>query len=94
MASSTYRDAIFTSIWVEGRNLNEPDVIGQILREAELDSGDLIKQIGQQTVKDQLITNTEKAVNRGVFGAPTFFVNEQMFFGQDRLDFVTEALSE
>jgi len=93
VASSTYRDAIFTSIWVEGRNLNELDVIGQVLREAELDSGDLIKQIGQQTVKDQLIANTEKAVNRGVFGAPTFFVDEHMFFGQDRLDFVTEALS-
>ena len=92
--SSTYREAIFTAIWVEERNLNEPDVIGQVLSDAGLDSGELMERIGQQTVKDQLIGNTEQAVNRGVFGAPTFFVGEQMFFGQDRLDFVTEALSE
>ena len=93
VASSTYRDAIFTAIWVEARNLNEPDVIGQVLSAAGLDPAELMNRIGQQTVKDQLIANTEEAVNRGVFGAPTFFVGEQMFFGQDRLDFVAEALS-
>ena len=93
VASSTYRDAIFTAIWVEARNLNEPDVIGQVLSAAGLDPAELMNRIGQQAVKDQLIANTEEAVNRGVFGAPTFFVGEQMFFGQDRLDFVTEAIS-
>ena len=93
VASSTYRDAIFTAIWVEARNLNEPDVIGQVLSAAGLDPAELMNRIGQQTVKDQLIANTEEAVNRGVFGAPTFFVGEQMFFGQDRLDFVAEAIS-
>ena len=93
VASSTYRDAIFTAIWVEGQNLNEPDVIGQVLTDAGLDPAELMDRIGQQTVKDQLIANTEQAVDRGVFGAPTFFVGDQMFFGQDRLDFVTEALS-
>ena len=93
VASSTYRDAIFMAIWVEARNLNEPDVIGQVLSDAGLDPAELMNRIGQQTVKDQLIANTEEAVNRGVFGAPTFFVGEQMFFGQDRLDFVADALS-
>ena len=93
VASSTYRDAIFTAIWVEARNLNEPDVIAQVLSAAGLDPAELMNRIGQQTVKDQLIANTEEAVNRGVFGAPTFFVSEQMFFGQDRLDFVAEAIS-
>ena len=93
VASSTYRDAIFMAIWVEARNLNEPDVIGQVLSDAGLDPAELMNRIGQQAVKDQLIANTEEAVNRGAFGAPTFFVGEQMFFGQDRLDFVTEVLS-
>ena len=93
VVSSTYRDAIFMAIWVEARNLNEPDVIGQVLSDAGLDPAELMNRIGQQTVKDRLIANTEEAVNRGVFGAPTFFVGEQMFFGQDRLDFVAEALS-
>jgi len=93
VVSSTYREAIFTAIWVEARNLNEPDVIGQVLGDAGLDPAELMNSIGEQTVKDQLIANTEEAVNRGVFGAPTFFVGEQMFFGQDRLDFVEEAIS-
>ena len=93
VVSSTYREAIFTAIWVEARNLNEPDVIGQGLGDAGLDPAELMNSIGEQTVKDQLIANTEEAVNRGVFGAPTFFVGEQMFFGQDRLDFVAEAIS-
>ena len=93
VVSSSYRDAIFRAIWVEARNLNEPDVIGQVLSDAGLDPAELMNRIGQQTVKDQLIANTEEAVNRGVFGAPTFFVGEQMFFGQDRLDFVAGALS-
>ena len=93
VVSSTYREAIFTAIWVEARNLNEPDVIGQVLGDAGLDPAELMNSIGEQTVKDQLIANTEEAVSRGVFGAPTFFVGDQMFFGQDRLDFVTEALS-
>ena len=93
VVSSTYRDAIFRAIWVEARNLNEPDVIGQVLSDAGLDPAELMNRIGQQNVKDQLIANTEEAVNRGVFGAPTFFVGERMFFGQDRLDFVADALS-
>ena len=93
VVSSTYREAIFTAIWVEARNLNEPDVIGQVLGAAGLDPAELMNRIGKQIVKDQLIANTEEAVNRGVFGAPTFFVGEQMFFGQDRLDFVAEAIS-
>jgi len=91
--SSTYRDAVFAAIWVDACNLNEPEVFGQVLTGAGLDPMDLMNRIGQQAVKDQLIANTEEAVNRGVFGAPTFFVGEQMYFGQDRLDFVTEALS-
>jgi 2-hydroxychromene-2-carboxylate isomerase len=48
--------------------------------------------VGDPQVKAQLVANTEEAVARGVFGAPTVFVGEQMFFGQDRLDFVREAL--
>ncbi len=93
VTSSTYRDAIFSAIWVDACDLNEPEVFGQVLTGAGLDPKDLMNRIGQQAVKDHLIANTEEAVNRGVFGAPTFFVGEQMFFGQDRLDFVAEALS-
>ena len=52
----------------------------------------LLAAIEHQPVKDELRANTEEAIARGVFGAPTFFVGDRMFFGQDRLDFVEEAL--
>ena len=51
-----------------------------------------MERISDQKVKDALIANTEKIVEKGAFGAPTIFVGEEMFFGQDRLDFVEEAL--
>jgi 2-hydroxychromene-2-carboxylate isomerase len=51
-------------------------------------------QIGNQAVKDRLKQNTTNAVSRGVFGAPTFFVGDEMYWGQDRLQFVAEALAK
>jgi 2-hydroxychromene-2-carboxylate isomerase len=52
----------------------------------------LIELTGDQAVKDRLIANTTSAVERGVFGSPTFFVGEEMFFGKDRLEQVEEAI--
>ena len=49
--------------------------------------------VGDPKVKADLVARTEASVARGVFGAPTFFVEDQMFFGQDRLHFVQEALA-
>lgn len=53
----------------------------------------LLALTAEQEVKDALKANTEAAIKRGMFGAPTFFVGNEMFFGQDRLDFVREALA-
>ena len=55
--------------------------------------GALLALAAEPEVKARLKAVTEEAVARGVFGAPTFFVGEQMFWGQDRLDFVREALT-
>ena len=57
------------------------------------DVDDFIRRITDQNVKDKLISNTENAVKKGVFGAPTMFVGDQMFFGQDRVEFVEEYLN-
>ena len=51
-----------------------------------------MNRVSDQKVKDLLIKNTEEAVNKGAFGAPTIFVGDEMFFGQDRLDFIEEAI--
>ena len=74
-------------------NLNDPEVVGAVLAKAGLDPAQMMAIAADQQVKDELKTITQLAVDRGVFGAPTFFVGDQMFWGQDRLDFVHEALS-
>ena len=58
------------------------------------DPAALLAMSNDQAVKDQLKATTQEAVQRGVFGAPTFFVGAQMFWGQDRIDWVREALAK
>ncbi|WP_095155031.1 2-hydroxychromene-2-carboxylate isomerase [Pseudomonas sp. Irchel 3E13] len=87
-----YLAAMFTALWVTGRNLGEPAVVAEVLTEAGFEADGFVALVGDAEVKAALKTVTEEAVARGVFGAPTFFVGEQMFFGQDRLDFVVDAL--
>jgi 2-hydroxychromene-2-carboxylate isomerase len=87
-----YVDAIFHAMWVEPRNLNDPATVGSVLQAAGFDPAALLALANAQEVKDRLKTNTQEAVARGVFGAPTMFVGDQMYWGQDRLDFVREAL--
>ena len=70
-----------------------PKRCAQSLAGAGLDADALFSGTRDPAIKEQLKTNTETAVARGVFGAPTFFVGDEMFFGQDRLDFVEEALA-
>ena len=84
--------ALFEGMWLQERDLSDLDVLGRTLAEAGLDSAHWATLAQDQAVKDNLKATTEEAVERGVFGAPTFFVGEEMFFGQDRLDFVEEAL--
>jgi 2-hydroxychromene-2-carboxylate isomerase len=86
-----YSDAIFEAIWVEGRDLNQPKLISETLSKAGFDARHIFAAVEQDEVKARLKAVTEDAVARGAFGAPTLFVDDQMFFGQDRLDFVAEA---
>ena len=87
-----YVDAIFYAMWGEPRNLGDPQVLAEVLRQAGIDAEAFQALVNDPAVKEQLKNNTEEAVARGVFGAPTFFVGEEMFWGQDRLEFVAEAL--
>ncbi|MDF3931272.1 2-hydroxychromene-2-carboxylate isomerase [Pseudomonas citronellolis] len=84
---------VFKGMWVDGLNLGDPAVLGPLLAGAGFDPQALLALTADQDVKDTLKANTEAAVKRGMFGAPTLFVGDEMFFGQDRLDFVREALA-
>ena len=89
-----YVDAVFRAIWVKGQNMGDPDVVARVLGGQGFDVAGLLQQINDPAVKERLRQITERAIERGVFGAPTFFVGDEMFFGQDRLDFVEAALAE
>lgn len=87
-----YCTAMFKAIWVDSLNMNDPSVVGGVLYAANFDPQGLLTLANELNTKDALKIATQEAVDRGIFGAPTFFVGNQMFWGQDRLDFVKEAL--
>jgi 2-hydroxychromene-2-carboxylate isomerase len=88
----TYVTAMFNALWVEQKNLGKPEVVAEVLSAAGLDPAEFERLVNDETVKERLKGITEQAIKRGAFGAPTFFVGNEMHFGQDRLDFVAEAL--
>jgi len=87
-----YLDVIERAMWEVPKNLGDPAVLAAMLAAAGFDADEFVAMVGDPEVKARLVATTEEAVARGVFGAPTFFVGDAMFFGQDRLDFVREAL--
>jgi 2-hydroxychromene-2-carboxylate isomerase len=87
-----YLAAVFRAMWVDGANLGDAGVVQKVLGDAGFDAAAFAALVGDPEVKGALKRNTEEAVRRGAFGAPTMFVDGQMYFGQDRLDFVREAL--
>lgn len=88
-----YLRTIFSAMFEKPRNLNVPSEIGEVLAQAGFDPVQFMALINAPSVKDRLKDNTAKAVARGVFGVPTFLVGEDMFWGQDRLEFVAQALA-
>jgi 2-hydroxychromene-2-carboxylate isomerase len=87
-----YLDVVERAMWEAPKNLGDPAVLAATLAAAGFDADEFIALVGDPEVKAKLVATTEEAVARGVFGAPTFFVGDAMFFGQDRLEFVREAL--
>ncbi|MDG1311730.1 MAG: 2-hydroxychromene-2-carboxylate isomerase [Porticoccaceae bacterium] len=88
----TYLDAVYNAIWVNGENMGDLEVVTKVLAAAGLDAQQIIASTQDPEVKAGLISNTEAAVERGCFGAPTMFVDGDMFFGQDRMQFIEMTL--
>ena len=87
-----YVDEIYRHMWSEPKKLDDPPVLRAALTESLLDADQLLALAQAQDVKDELLANTQRSVDRGTFGSPTFFVDEQIFFGKDRLRDVEEAI--
>ena len=92
-AFQRYLAAVFSAMFEKPRNLNQPEEVAAVLAGIGMDPAAFMGHINDPAVKEKLKANTAAAVQRGVFGAPTFFVGDQQFWGQDRLDFVEQALT-
>ena len=88
-----YVDAVNRAMWKDGLKMDDPDGIATFLSANGLDGPALLARAQEPGIKARLVANTEAAVARGVFGIPTFFVGDEMFFGKDRLGQVEEALA-
>ena len=87
-----FHRAMFQGVWVDGQNLADEAVLRETIAAAGLDAGRILERAKDPAVKDTLKRNSDEAVERGAFGAPTFFVGDEMFWGNDRLEFVEDAL--
>lgn len=80
-----YVDAVFRAMWEDGRKMDDPVVFRAALEDAGLPAAELLALSQDPQVKEELAANTARAVERGVFGSPTFVVGDELFFGKDRL---------
>ena len=87
-----YVDEMFRHMWAQPKDMDDPAVIAATLQESGFDAPKLMALAQDQSVKDELAANTSRSVERGTFGAPTFFVDDEIYFGKDRLRDVEEAL--
>jgi 2-hydroxychromene-2-carboxylate isomerase len=91
-ALPAYVEAVYQHMWERPKKMDDPQVFRAALLESGLDADRLIARSQDQDVKDRLAANTQRAVERGAFGIPTFFVGDEIFFGKDRLRDVEEEI--
>lgn len=89
-----YVDEMYRHMWAEPKKLDDPPILRAALLESGFDADRLLSMTQQQDVKDELLANTQRSVERGTFGSPTFFVGNDIYFGKDRLRDVEEAIAE
>ena len=88
-----YVDAAFAAMWADQKNMSDPDVVAAVLQQAGLDGARLLARTQEPEVKERLVQNTEASVARGMFGSPTFFVGDAIFFGKDKLRDVEDEIA-
>ncbi len=87
-----FAEAAFAAYFTDDRDISQDEVLAGVCKQAGIDAAALLQGITQPAVKDQLKANTDEAMQRGAFGVPTFFVGDDMYFGNDRLPLVRAAL--
>lgn len=87
-----YIDTVYDAMWTKSVNMGDETIFIQTLNEAGINGAEILSLIQTDAIKDLLKENTSKAIKKGTFGAPTMFIGDEIYFGQDRLDFIEEAL--
>lgn len=87
-----YVDEMFRHMWAEPKKMDDPEVVRSALEESGFNAASLMARTQEPEVKDRLLANTQASVARGTFGAPTFFVGDEIFFGKDRLRDVEDEI--
>ena len=88
-----YVTAVLTAMWEDGLKMDDPDIFMATLTAAGLDAQAIAAKAQEQAIKDELIANTSQTVERGVFGIPSFFVGNELFFGKERISQIDELLT-
>jgi len=88
-----YVDEMFRNMWGNPKKIDDPNIFRSALDEAGLPTAKILELIETKPVKDQLLENTNRSVERGTFGSPTFYVGNEIFFGKDRLRDVEEMIA-
>ncbi len=87
-----FADKVFKAYWSDGKDISQEDLLIDIANHSNLDTKEFKKFIVSQEAKNLLKKNTDELIERGGFGSPTFFYKEKMFFGNDRLHLLEEAI--
>lgn len=82
-----YIDKIYEAIWVDGLNMNDQNIVDKVLKNIDINPKTFFLRSSNQNIKNLLRKKTEEAFQKGIFGAPTFYVNNKLFWGQDRLEY-------
>tara|TARA_B100000401_G_scaffold126362_1_gene82929 strand:+ start:768 stop:1355 length:588 start_codon:yes stop_codon:yes gene_type:complete len=82
-----YIDKIFDSVWKDGLNMNDQPIIDKILKNINVNPKEFFLRANSESIKNLLKKKTSDAFDKGIFGAPTFYINNKIFWGQDRLDY-------
>ena len=82
---AAYSRLVFDAAWAEGKDVSKPEVLAQLVAGLGLEGDKFLARIEEEQVKEELKRRTSEAVGRGVFGLPTFFVDGELFWGNDRL---------
>ena len=89
-----YINNIFNTIWQDGLNMNDTIVIQKILQNLNINPKTFSLRTSSSLIKDLLRKKTNEAYEKGIFGAPTFVVNNKIFWGQDRIEFALKEASK